>query len=291
MFLFKKINNLSIMFKVQLISLGFVFISSVIIGVIVDARTTANTSRIAQQTLSSIADQRIDTLELYLDNLERNVLTLAEQTPSFIEASEQLLKVAEEEGFGFRNQIRRDFIDRNPYKKQERNQLITPPTESEYNNIHSRHHLALRKFAENYFTDLYIIDNDGLVVYSINKFDDFGRNVSDSQLKDTGLARAYNNAKKQVFEKNKMVFEDFSFYPPFNNKPAAFYGITIVDELFEPVGTLVVSLDSEGMKNIISSVSGLSEQTEVFIVNKDYFFLTAPKFSTGEDVIFNQIHR
>ncbi|MDH4121484.1 MAG: methyl-accepting chemotaxis protein [Deltaproteobacteria bacterium] len=110
--------------------------------------------------------------------------------------------------------------------------------------------------------DIFFIDPSGNVVYTLAKESDLGQNVVTGPLKNSGLGRLFQQAKKEVH------FEDFAYYEP-SKAPAAFAGTPIYDNgKFLGVAAVQVSLDNI---NAITQIrTGMGESGEVYLVGPDH---------------------
>src|SRR5690606_36656488 len=86
--------------------------------------------------------------------------------------------------------LRGDYIDNNPNPLGER-QLLDSSTAAKKNNydfIHSKVHPNFRRQLEaRGYYDLFLIDAQGNVLYSVMKEDDFALNLNDGPYADSGL--------------------------------------------------------------------------------------------------------
>ncbi len=279
-------KNLSIMVKVQLLSLGFVFVTALTIGIIVNERTTKNILKIANQNLTSVAEQRITILKLFLKNLEDSAMALSRENPNFITASSKFIEYATDIGDEFPDIVRTIYIDENPNLEKERAELVTVLDGLEYNDAHSNYHDTLKSFVRRNYDDLLILDLDGNIVYSVHKKDDYALNVlRNPKLKDTGVARAYQKSLEEDLEQSNLTFEDFSFYPPNDNLPTSFLGITIFNELKSAIGVVILEISNENLIKLVSNNIGLSGSSEVFLLNSNSHFITQPRFSEKDLIL------
>ena len=112
--------------------------------------------------------------------------------------------------------------------------------------------------------DIFLIDPSGNVVYTLAKESDLGQNVVTGPLKNSGLGRLFQHAKKEIH------FEDFAYYEP-SKAPAAFMGTPIYDNgNFLGVAAVQVSLD--GINAITQGRTGMGESGEVYLVGPDFHF-------------------
>ncbi len=280
----KRFKDLPIMGKIQLLSLGFVFLSTLIISVIVDYQTTLNINNIASKNLSALTAQRVISINITLEHIKNDVLLLAKDTPSLINATTEFTKGMQEFGTDFSETVRNIYIYNNPNPTEKRDELAFVYDDLNYNISHGLFHDNLKSFAKRGFDDIFILDLDGNVIYSLRKRDDYALNVlRNPKLKDTGIARIFMKAVDD-FESITPVFDDFNAYPP-NDKITAFLGINILDSFDNPIGVLVLSILSKKINDIVSNDTGLSGSSEVFLLNSNSHFITQPRFSEKDLIL------
>lgn len=143
---------------------------------------------------------------------------------------------------------------------------------SRYDRYHATYHPVFRKMLGEFgFYDLFLINNDGRVVYTVFKEADYAASLTSSALADSGLAKAWQAALKA--DKGQSVLTDFSAYFPSYGAPAAFMS-TPVFEGNNRIGTLVVQVSQEQLNNLMTSNHqwaniGLGSTGESFLVGAD----------------------
>ena len=74
------------------------------------------------------------------------------------------------------------------------------------------------------YYDLFLIDDTGVVSYSVTKEADYQSNLVSGPYSDSGLAQLY----RQVMETGEYTFSDFQPYAPSGGALAAFVGAPVV---------------------------------------------------------------
>ena len=120
------------------------------------------------------------------------------------------------------------YIIDNQYPVGEKQKLsINKNTMVEYSKNHIEIHKAYVELAENFgLYNIFLVNKDGYVVYTVAKEKDYATNVLDGPYKDTGLAEAFRKAKK--LKSGEIAFADFKAYEPSYNDPAAFISSPLV---------------------------------------------------------------
>ncbi len=113
------------------------------------------------------------------------------------------------------------------------------------------------------YYDLFLITKNGDVVYTVTKESDFGENLVKGSLKDSGLAKAFRDAKKA-----DLVFADFAPYGPSGGEPAGFMACPIRrDGNFE--GVVAIQIPLNQVNDIMKGRDGLGKTGETYLVGPD----------------------
>lgn len=122
--------------------------------------------------------------------------------------------------------IYQSYVDDNPYPLGERDKLTTASDGSGYSDLHAKFHPELRSLLQSRgYYDIFLIDLDGRIVYTVAKESDFATNLNTGAYKETGLARAYDVA--QTYGAGEYSFADFSNYGPSGSAPASFVAMPV----------------------------------------------------------------
>jgi len=121
------------------------------------------------------------------------------------------------------------------------------------------------KFVETYgYDDLFLIDPDGIVIYSVARKADYKTNLNDGPYSSSGLAKAFQAAR----DERQYVFQDFSPYAPSDNEPAGFIAHPIY-QYNELVAVLALRLSISNINNIMQLRDGMGDSGESYLVGPD----------------------
>ncbi len=144
----------------------------------------------------------------------------------------------------------------------------------DYKQIEAEIEPFFKKYIEEYdYYDLFLIDLDGNVIYTVAKEADLGSNLMTGKYKDTGLAKAFRNGTKGY------AILDFQPYAPSNNLPAAFIAHPVSNDSNEVIGVLALQLSDHAINNIMTKTEGLGETGETYLVGKDSLMRSDSRFS------------
>ncbi len=165
------------------------------------------------------------------------------------------------------------FISENPYPAGERDRLYAPKEgKTAYGRIHNRYHGTFNAFLTNFrLYDVFLVDEEGFVLYTDYKEQDFGTNLLIGPYKDTGLAKAFRRGRE--IAESEITFLDFQPYEPSYNLPAAFIGTPMV-VAGERAGVFIIQIPIDPINEIVTfngnhEISGLGRTGECFLVGDD----------------------
>jgi serine phosphatase RsbU (regulator of sigma subunit)/anti-sigma regulatory factor (Ser/Thr protein kinase) len=168
------------------------------------------------------------------------------------------------------------YIANNPNPVGEKDDLVDAGDGSEYSAVHSDIHPFFSSALENFEAyDIFLIDRDGTIVYSVFKEIDVGTNLETGPLRLSGLADAFRGAQGDTFGVIEGVsVTDFAPYLPSYNAPAAFAATQVFGDDGEPVGTVAMQFPVERINDVMTSnrrwaEAGLGESGETYIVAAD----------------------
>jgi methyl-accepting chemotaxis protein len=114
------------------------------------------------------------------------------------------------------------------------------------------------------YYDLYLIHPEGTVFYTVMRQDDYGADLKNGPLADSGLGRLFTT----VMETGAFGFTDFSPYRPSNDVPAAFLGQPVVyDENIQLV--VAIQLTMYALNRVMLERDGLGKTGETYLVGTD----------------------
>jgi len=163
----------------------------------------------------------------------------------------------------------------------EKNNLMYHIDDTTYSQLHKIYHKAFNTMLNNFgLYDIFLVDNDGYVVYTDFKEKDFATNLLKGPYKDTGLAKAYKKALH--VSDGKIAYDDFAPYEPSYNAPAAFIATPIM-KYGERVGVLIFQFPIDTINEIMSfngqyEKAGLGKSGEVYLIGEDKKFKNDSRF-------------
>lgn len=148
------------------------------------------------------------------------------------------------------------------------------------------HSLDLKKLQRTYdFDDIFLIDNEGNILFTVMARDDLGTNIFTGKYANTHLSKAC----KKAFTTGRPVFSDFESYEPAKNNVIGFIAQTMVDEDGEKIGLLVKGIPIQAINYFMQERTGLGETGETYLVGIDLLMRSDSRFSKESTVLKTRV--
>ncbi|MEH6588199.1 MAG: cache domain-containing protein [Halioglobus sp.] len=160
---------------------------------------------------------------------------------------------------------------------------------SQYSALHKRVHDSARQFVTRRgYYDFFLIGPEGDVYYTVEKERDFTTNLLTGPWKDSGLATAFDAAKRGRNGK-VIAISDMRAYGPSAGAPAVFVATALHDEQAQFVGVLALQLPTDVILGIMAYTSGMGETGETYLVGQDLLMRSDSRFSAQSTVLTQQV--
>ncbi len=121
------------------------------------------------------------------------------------------------------------------------------------------------KYKEMYgYYDLFLINPDGYVFYTVMQESDYQTNIVDGQYSNSNLGQLV----QKILESKQFGFADFAPYEPSGGEPAAFIAQPLVHGQTVEV-IVALQLPLEGINTIMQVRDGMGETGEAYLVGQD----------------------
>ena len=236
----------------------------------------------AYDRLSAVVDGRRNELKAYLDRIKfqlRDVAESATTRQALLDFSIAWPMVEGDKGA----ELQRRYIKDNPHPTGKK-QLLESAQIDTYDKMHARHHAFYRYMVDAYgYYDIFLINPEGDVVYSVFKELDYATNLVSGDWASTDLGNVFRETMERA-DPNAFIFRDYAKYGPSNDAPASFIG-KAVSNGHKIIGVLVFKMPSDRIQAIMSNKTGLGQTGEAFIFNKDGYFLSDSPFTDQADAL------
>ncbi len=166
------------------------------------------------------------------------------------------------------------YIANNPNPVGKKEALNAAKDGSNYSQVHARYQPIFRSIIDKFgYYDLFLIDPQGNIVYTVYKETDFTTNLTTGPYNESNLARLVAMVRRSK-EKNYARIIDFEAYIPSYGAPAAFIATPIFDRS-QFVGVLAIQLPVNELDNVMTGnrnweTDGLGKTGETYLVGRDY---------------------
>ncbi|MFM9089910.1 MAG: adenylate/guanylate cyclase domain-containing protein [Cyanobium sp.] len=178
--------------------------------------------------------------------------------------------------------LQQAYIANNPHPVGKKQLLMAAGDGSAYSEVHRRYHPAFRNIVAKFgYYDMFLINPQGEIVYTVFKETDYATSLQTGPYKDSNLARLVNQviASKQ---KDFTQLEDFAAYAPSYGAPASFIAAPIHDGS-RLVGVLAFQMPVDEINRVMTGnqqweKDGLGESGETILVGNDNLMRSASRF-------------
>lgn len=185
--------------------------------------------------------------------------------------------------------LQKYYIDETPMREGEEFLLDMAEDGSAYSSFHADYHPGLLKLMEERgYYDVYLLDANGNVVYSVLKQADFGTNILTGPWQKSGLAKVFAEARDtRVFEGQS--FADFELYGATGDRAGAFIASPIKGPFDNTIGVIAFQIPPERLSAFMAPTIGMGETGETFIVGEDRLLRTDARFGDFDWILQRRI--
>lgn len=177
--------------------------------------------------------------------------------------------------------LRGVYIDQNEFAEDQRDQLIYPKDKSSYSRNHKKYHGYFRSLAQrNTYSDIYLFDAGGNMLYSVYKRDDFALTAAPQA---NELAGAQNPLLAIVSEiltqaqAGTVHRADFTNYVSAGGALSGFLAVAVTDAGGRVTGVLAYRIETTSLTQIMQRSVGLGEMGESYILSQELRYLSDVK--------------
>ncbi|KAF2955042.1 HAMP domain-containing methyl-accepting chemotaxis protein [Marinitoga sp. 38H-ov] len=267
--------------KLVLIFLLILVIPFIIIGYISLNSSQKSLENEIKFNFRNIVDSKIFELNLLIDNYKSSLENIAnlQYIPIMLKSMDSYFK-----DFKDIKNLKDVYVSQNPYSEEERFKLNNVNEEelgkygddeftiSDYDLIHRKYHPNLVNYAlSQNLEDIYLINKNGDIIYSLKKGNDFTENIENSEIKNTTFGNLYSLLKEQSDDNISIVLSDIDLY---NKKPTLFIGMPFIYR-FARYGYIVISVNFEKLGNSLFKSLNEDPSTSIYILNADNKLITS----------------
>ncbi|MDB5562478.1 MAG: hypothetical protein JWN11_1896 [Hyphomicrobiales bacterium] len=242
---------------------------------------------LARQNLATLAFERSNQLTNYLRSVEGDLNATASGATT-IQAMRDFANAWVQIQGGQLNALRAIY-PKGASEAGKAEALAATPSAANFDGAVLRYQAAFRaQVTANGYADLYLLDPQGNIVYSVNKLEDFATNIAaaDGPLAGSGLAAAYKAANAittpDAAGPNVLGFADFGAYAPAGAVAASFMAKPLFNATGRKIGVLAIQLNPKLLDKVIGNRTGLGATGEVLAVGPDHLLRSNSSFAAGQ---------
>ena len=186
------------------------------------------------------------------------------------EGMAQLLNSWNELSIDPKSTARQLYITDNPLFPNYTADYFNAKDGSLYSASHEKMHKLIRGLTKSRgYYDVFLIANNGDIVYTVYKEDDYATNLLTGKYKDTTLAQGFREVQENT-NLNHVALYDFVPYAPSNNEAASFILSSIVDENNKTQGVLGFQLPRKSLDKILKNIITEDQKITIMAVGSDH---------------------
>jgi len=165
------------------------------------------------------------------------------------------------------------FLSDNPHPLGSKDLLLSPATPSPYGRAHSRYHPTLHRYQISFgLYDIFLIDAQGRILYTVFKEIDLGFNLTTAPYDTTSLARVFQKAINNP-RADEVMIEDYQPYIASHFRPAAFAAVSIW-RAGKKEGVLAIQVSVDEVNRVMTggrnwATEGLGASGQAYIAGPD----------------------
>ncbi|MGY6569072.1 MAG: methyl-accepting chemotaxis protein [Salinarimonas sp.] len=221
-----------------------------------------------RERLALVADSRADSISEHLAATSRDIVALGEN--AIVRITLDDLRMAYDVGQQDRETVRSFFQEGDRSARLARDGA---GHRSLYAWRHENVHASFRAIVQDRgYADILVVSRDGDVIYSVAKYGDFGVNLREGPLADTGLGQAFTTAMAGAPDALHLI--DFAPYAPAGGEASAFLARPVELPLDAGGqdgidGVVIYRLTGDVFSRFVASGSGLGETGESYVIGAD----------------------
>ncbi|WP_185969942.1 methyl-accepting chemotaxis protein [Rhizobium straminoryzae] len=239
----------------------------------------------AMEKLEATADGRRNEAKLYFENMLTNLRALAGVATTG-EALQKFRRDWRYLGDNPKATLTERYITNNPSPPGQRADYDSARVDT-YDSNHNLYHPVLRASLKRYgYSDIFLIEAKGTILYTVQKNGEFGANLADPDLKDSALAEVFRKVAESE-DRDLFAMSDYVLYGP--QKQATIF---LAQPLFMgdvKVGVIVVAVPAGRLNSMFANRTGLGQTGETLLVNAAGMVITDSPLTSEKDALLQRI--
>ncbi len=269
-------RDISLRIKLPLAFLTFAVAPVILIMVSSAVLSKSAQLAVADAAFSASVEDRFERLNQWMQNVEAALLTMAsgKQTIDAIYTLSSTFNDLDEDA---RTILQNAYITNNSNPAGKRDALERGEGKEIYHAEHAKFHKTFRTLVQqSNFYDVFLINRDGNVVYTVFKENDFGENLISGPLAASNLGKVYRQAMAGTA--GDIFLSSYEAYAPSAGDHALFMATPIANEMGKTVGVLAIQVPETGVSSVVSGGNVVGSSTEIYVVTEGNKVLTSSRF-------------
>ncbi len=284
------IQNLGLKVQLQLFAFGISLLVAVILSFTFLYFAREAIIRSLEVQMNSIRETKKRQVLSYFNSKQTDIFAMAASTDVRLSFSEFASSFEELKNGKIKINpvvyLQEKYIFENPHPNGKKDELSDPNDGSEYSRVHKKYHSFFRRYIKDkYFYDLFLIDLEGNIVYSVFKELDYATNLNSGKYRDSNLGRVFRETR-DTRDLTTVHFADFDNYAPSNDDPASFIAAPIVSN-GRIVGVLALQMPIDEINSSMTD-EFLGDHGAVYLIGQDSLFRTADHRYPNKPFILRQ---
>ncbi len=280
-------NNISIAKKLPAIIVAVGIFAIGLTGTIAYFNAAGDVTREAENTLRASVEARKSALEGYLKSISEDLTIMSENETISVALAAFRKGYAEIQNP--EATLQRLYIQDNPHPTGKKEELDAAQDGSAYSRTHAAYHPWFRRFLrQRDYYDIFLVDADGNLVYTVFKELDYATNLADGKWAATGLGDAFR-ATRDNPKPGFQAFFDFAPYAPSNDAPASFISAPVLGKNGEYQGALVFQMPIDRINSIMKQEAGMGRTGQSFIVGTDLLMRNDARLSKESTILKEKV--
>lgn len=287
--LLSSVTEMRLSKKLPLLFALFALTTGGIIGYQSVKSSTHTVEMAYESSFNALLSGKKSEFENYLKTIQADLHFLS-LNPATIEALKTYDSGWQQLGANQTETLQKLYITDNKYKAGEKDNLDYAPDGSAYSQAHALYHPWFRTFLRDRgYYDIFLMDMQGNVVYTVFKELDFASNVVNGRWKDSDLGVVFRNALAMDDSKDEAAFVDFHPYAPSADVPASFIARPVRDETGKKIGVLAFQMPIGKINDLMNKVTGTGKTGELYLVGEDYLMRSDSRFSKESTILKKKV--
>lgn len=265
--MFKRLSQARISLRLPALIVGTLIMTVIVASETYYLQFRKEAELATQQKSQVLTAQVANSLEQWFTSMDQQLETLAED-PNTALSLKLFVDALKSGGTTTLGDARRLYHESNTFPVGELNNLKDAGDGSLYSSVHKKEHGFFDGITNRYgFYDLFLIDPDGDIIYTVYKEADYGTNLIAGAYSASGLGQVFRDAMNGT--PDTLSFADFAPYAPSAGAPAAFIARQVTHQDGSVAGVLALQLPQDGPSKVIADIAGLNALDEVYLLGRD----------------------